>query len=331
MKDLRAGLTVVLVLCMAGGLFADDGGGPAVGARVRLTTGAATGTRRVIGDLLYIYPIVIALIGIPLYFPDGRLPSPRFQWVVWLIVAVPLVWTVEGLYHSGPVADGPSQDIVAAILGTLEIFILVGTLTGFGAAVAAVVTRFRRGDPVQRQQIKWLLAVVSLGALVWPASWMLDSTPAGNVLPTVGFTILFALPVVIAIAILRYRLYEIDRIVSRTIAYTAVTGILAVVFAAVILVLQGLLAWFTQGQTVAVAASTLAVAALFQPLRNRVKRLVDHRFDRARYDAERTAVAFAGRLRDEVDLETVTDDLGATVRAVLAPTGIGVWVRGGRP
>ena len=151
----------------------------------------------------------------------------------------------------------------------------------------------------------------AIGGLAW--------IPAILAYPTI--------PIAISVAVLRYRLLEIDRIVSRTIAYTLVTGILAMVFAAAILLLQGLLATFTQGQTVAVAASTLAVFALFQPVRRRVQRVVDRRFDRGRYDAERTALAFSERLRHEVDMEAVTLDLAQTTRQTVAPTSLAIWLR----
>jgi hypothetical protein len=142
-------------------------------------------------------------------------------------------------------------------------------------------------------------------------------------------------PVVTAIAILRYRLYEIDRIISRTISYAAITGVLAALFIGMTLLVGGFLTSVaqgavpsSQGRTIAVAASTLIVFALFQPVRRRIQRAVDRRFDRARYDGQRLADAFAGRLRDEVDITTVKADLDATVRAAVRPTTLGLWVRG---
>ena len=138
-----------------------------------------------------------------------------------------------------------------------------------------------------------------------------------------------AMPVAAGIAILRYRLYEIDRIISRTISYGVVTSLLVGAYALAILVLQGPLASLTGGQTIAVALSTLVAAALFQPLRVRVQRAVDRRFDRARFDAERTSASFAERLRVEVDIDAVTDDLRDTVRRSIKPAGLGLWLRGG--
>ncbi len=143
-----------------------------------------------------------------------------------------------------------------------------------------------------------------------------------------GSLTLVAMPLAIAVAILRYRLYDLDRIISRTISYVLITGVLAVTYAAVILVLQGPLGAVTGGDTITVALSTLVVAALFQPLRRRAQKVVDRRFDRARFDAERTTVAFAERLRDEVDIAAVTDDLSSTIHEVVRPASLGLWLRG---
>ena len=282
-----------------------------------------------VGDAIFVYPIVIALIGVPLFFPDGRLPSPRYRWIVRSTIACMAVWTVEAVRDIRDVGAHPvipGLEILDPILGVLEPFILVTILLGFGGAAMAVVTRFRHGDQIQRQQVKWLIAVVALGAVVWPVSFLIQGD-LGNLLSTIGILVLFALPVVIAIAILRYRLYEIDRIISRTVAYAVVTGVLGVTFVGSILLLQNVLDPFTQGQTVAVAASTLAVFALFQPVRRRVQRTVDRRFDRARYDAERMAAAFAERLKADLDIDSVADDLTQTTSAAVAPTALGIWLR----
>jgi hypothetical protein len=289
--------------------------------------GAALAT--VLGDAIFVYPIVIALIGVPLYFPDGRLLSPRYRWVVRLTIAAMVVWSLEAVRNergtgSAPVI--PGLVVLDPLLQVLEIFVLGAVLVGFGAAATAMAARFRHGDQVQREQVKWLLGVVALGAVVWPVSFLVQGD-IGNALSTLGILILFALPVVIAIAILRYRLYEIDRIISRTIGWTLVTGILAGIFALTILAIQAVLLTYTQGQTVAVAASTLAVLVLFQPIRQRIQHLVDRRFDRARFDAERTSTAFAERLRDEIDIATVTSDLRMTAEGALSPSALGIWIR----
>ncbi len=156
-------------------------------------------------------------------------------------------------------------------------------------------------------------------------------TDGGDNLSTfLVFTGLLATPVAIGIAILRYRLYEIDRLISRTIGWAAVTGILAAVFVVLVVTLQALLTPITDESTIAVAASTLVAFALFQPLRRRVQHAVDRRFDRARYDGERVSAAFAERLRDQVDLVGLERDLGSTVSAALSPASTVVWLRGVR-
>ncbi len=284
-----------------------------------------------LGDSSFIYPIVISLVLIPLYFPDGRLLSSRYRWVVRITAINLVVWFVEALRDvrdTGTTPTVPGLEVLDGILGVLEIYVLVAMLVGFAGGAIAVATRFRRGGPVQRQQVKWLLAVVALGAIAWPAYFLSSATEIGNVLVVLGFLALVALPIVIAVAILRYRLYEIDGIVSRTIAYGAVTVVLGATFVGIILAVQGLLAPYTKDQTIAVAFSTLVVFALFQPLRRRIQTAVDRRFNRARYDAERTAAAFAARLGSRTDMTTVTTDLALTTVSTVAPSSLSIWLRG---
>ena len=134
-------------------------------------------------------------------------------------------------------------------------------------------------------------------------------------------------PIAVGIAVLRYHLYDIDRLIARTVSWALVTGTLVIVFAGVIVALQAILVGYTQGQTLAVAGSTLVAFALFQPLRRRVQAAVDRRFDRARYDAEHTLAAFSDRLRDEIDLASLSHDLDSTIRDAIAPRSIGIWLR----
>ncbi len=268
---------------------------------------------RTVRESLFLYPVVIALVLIPLVFPDGRLPSRRFRVVVVLAIAGMAGWLLGSAF--GVVVDP---------------VVLVSVPVAFGGAVIAVTLRFRRGDAIQRQQVKWLAAVVIVGATSSLIGLLVnDPFPnLGTALLIVGVMALFVLPFVIGIAILRYRLYEIDRIVSRTVAYLLITAVLIGAYAAFVVILGGPLAGLTGGDTISVALSTLAVAALFQPLRRRVQTVVDRRFDRARYDGQRLADAFAGRLRDEVDIASVTADLDATVRAAVRPATAALWVRG---
>jgi hypothetical protein len=289
-----------------------------------------------VNDIGFIMPIVVVLIGVPLIFPDGRLLSPRWRWIVVLCVAALTATALAQLLGPGPIgtveiANPFYVPALAPLVDALDAFSSWSSIIGFGAAALAVVIRYRRGDDVARHQLKWLIAVAVVAAIAFPFSFIFPGTFAADIAFLVGLLALLALPLVIAIAILRYRLYDIDRIVSRTISWTVVTGVLVAVFAIVVIALQGLLVGLTQGQTLAVAASTLVAFACFQPIRRRVQRAVDERFDRASVDAQRTADAFAERLRDEVDLESLTGELERTVVGVIRPTAAALWLPGRDP
>ena len=271
-------------------------------------------------DLGFFYAIVISLIAIPLIFPDGRLPSHRFRVVVAFIAADLLAWAV------GVTVGEDSNATVGPV-------VFVSTIVGFVGAATAVSVRFRRGGPTERQQVKWLAANAGLAAIFFPVAFLMPE-PEKAAIPALAMAVwvaailtLLFLPVVIGIAVLRYRLYEIDRIVSRTIAYAIVTGVLVVVYGAVVLTLSTVLAQLGQNESIAVAASTLAVFAIFQPVLRRVRHSVDRRFNRARYDAERTSTSFSVRLRDEVDITSVTNDLRDTVQAAVRPVDLALWIR----
>jgi hypothetical protein len=314
----------VLVVSLLLGTYGDHGA-------AQTPPWPAAGLARLAGNTMFVYPFAITLIGVPLVFPTGRLPSARFRWIVGLVIVDMAAWTIGGVIGSSVDGSEPVAGVSASgpIFAALQGFVLVATLVSFGAAIVAMWARFRHGDTVQRQQVKWLVAVVGVGAIVLPVSLVFNTAipQAADALSTIAILAMFGLPIVIAIAILRYRLYDIDRIISRTVSYGAVTGILALVFVASVLVSQTLLASFFSGNSVAVAASTLIVAALFQPLRRRVQGIVDRRFNRSRYDAERTVAAFAGRLRDEVALADVDATIRTVVAQTVAPTTVGLWMR----
>jgi hypothetical protein len=272
--------------------------------------------------------IVLAGLAV-LLFPDGALPSPRWRPVLWVYLAVAGLWMVSAEVVSVSAVAG--HDVRVDPSGNL---LWLGSTTGpygwFGvvddvffpvlaacwlASVAAQAVSYRRSSGERRQQLKWLLT----GAVV--AGTGIGLSISG--LSLVGTVIALALPASMGVAIFRYRLYEIDRIVSRTLAYAIVTGLLVGIYAGLVLLATRILSVHTP---VAVAASTLAAAALFNPLRRRVQRVVDRRFNRARYDAEQTIAAFAARLKDAVDLNSVRDDLGAVVNQALEPTHVSVWI-----
>ena len=315
----------LLVVTIAVGVYADVG-------IVQTPPWPGAAAARVVGDTSFIYPFVVALVGVPLVFPDGRLPSPRYRWVVRMLVGFMVVWTFRGLlFDAHGTARLPAVAPLEPLVAPFEGFVLVATLACFGASIFAVWSRFRQGNVVQRQQIKWLAADIALAGTVLPLA-LLTTEVAPNLadaFSSIAVLAMLGLPVVIGIAVLRYRLFEIDRIISRTIGWALVSLILAVLFVGVVVGLQAALAAVVQENTLAVAASTLVAAALFQPLRARVQRAVDRRFDRARYDGERLAAAFGGRLRDEVDLASLRTALAQTADDAVKPIGSSVWLRTG--
>ena len=175
--------------------------------------------------------------------------------------------------------------------------------------------------------MKWLVAVASVAAVSLPTALVVPITAVSNALILVALGAVAFLPIAIGIAVLRYRLYEIDRIISRTIGWALVTGVLVGSFALLVLGLTALLEPLTGGNTLAVAGSTLIVVALFAPLRSTVQRAVDRRFDRGRYDGEKTLAALGERLRDEVDLEVIRADVLATVETSVRPSRVGLWLK----
>jgi hypothetical protein len=279
------------------------------------------------------------VIGLGFIFPTGRGHTPAWDRFVrfgaiallWMLVFLVLIRpgplqvfaSIENPFGFGPDIRpllGPQISTFVAASGVLIVPILA----------LSIVSRYRMSGRVGRQQLKWFIlaflvaiggfAAAGIGALIS------DEPPEAG-LVVFGFAGALV-PVAIGIAILRYNLYDIDRLISRTIAYGAVTGILGAVFVGSILALQGLLAPFTREQTIAVAVSTLAVFAIFQPVRRRVQATVDQRFDRARYDADQTVRTFASRLRGDMDLGTVSSEIVSTARATVRPTSASVWLRG---
>jgi hypothetical protein len=316
----------LLVAAIVVGMYAD------VGAMQTPPWPNATAAR-LIADTLFMYPFLIAFVGVPLVFPDGRLPSPRYRVVGGALIVLLSVWTLLGLlFDQETGARIPGLKAIEPLVGVLELVVLISVLVSCGGAVAAVWSRFRHGDTVQRQQVKWLVANVGLAGAILPVSLLTTEVAPdlSNVLSSVAILAMFALPLVIAIAVLRYRLYEIDRIVGRTVAYAIVSGVLALVFVVTNLALQALFAGVTGSSTLITAMSTLVVATLFQPLRGRVQRLVDRRFNRGRVDAERVVGSLAAQVRDQVDLDRLRVAVVASADDAVAPAGAGLWLRGTR-
>jgi hypothetical protein len=276
---------------------------------------------------LLMFPVVILL------FPDGRLASRRWRWVLLAYVVLgavasaalfsPAVRAVAGhdvrLDAFGDVIS--SRKSHGGPLAAAEVLGLVSILAIILSFVAHQVLSWRRAAGERRQQLKWLASGAAFTLVVLAASFGISSSSAGGEVLGIG---LAALPVGIGVGILKYRLYDIDRIISRTLAYAIVTGLLVGVYAGLVLLATQVLRFHS---SVAVAVSTLAAAALFSPVRRRVQHAVDRRFNRARYDADEAVTAFAARLKDAVDLDSVRDDLAGVVQRTLEPAHLGIWVR----
>jgi hypothetical protein len=275
---------------------------------------------------LLLFPVVILL------FPDGRLAARRWRWVlrayvvagalVSAAVFAPAVTAVARhdvrIDAAGNlITTGRPHGGLLAAAGVLVLGLILVIVLSF---VAHQVLSWRRATGERRQQLKWLATGAAVTLAVVAVSLGISSTSVVGEILGIG---LAALPVGIGVGILKYRLYEIDRIISRTLAYAIVTGVLVGVYAGLVLLATRVL---PLSSPVAVAASTLAAAALFSPLRRRVQRAVDRRFNRARYDADQTVAAFAARLKDAVDLDTVRDDLTGAVHQALEPAHVSVWI-----
>jgi hypothetical protein len=285
------------------------------------------------GDAIFLPTIVAVVLFVPLLFPTGRLPSRSWRPLAAIMIFGLATLMLPNMFSPGLMPQSTFENPVAvpALGPLLEVLRAPSSVTMvicFAIAVVAPVWRYRRGGPVERQQLKWFAAAtaVTIPALALAATHLPVVSELGWM---VGLLALGLMPVAIALAILRYRLYEIDRIISRTVGWALVTGLLGAVFAGLVVGLQTLFATVTGGNTLAVAASTLVVAALFQPLRRRIQGAVDRRFNRARYDAQRTADGFAEQLRNEVDLARLRVALVDSVEEAVRPVSTTVWLRSG--
>jgi hypothetical protein len=286
---------------------------------------------------------VALLILLLLLFPTGRLPSPRWRPVAWsLVVGVGLSLVSQGLRPrtlSGfPEETNPfGAPALEPVLGPLEVLAGALVIGGYIGAFASLVVRLRRSHGRERQQIKWFVYVAILGVLaisfLGPLMRLLSNQLPGGYRGVFGALLEpwllapIALAITVAAAIVRHRLYDIDRVINRTLVYGLLTALLGVVYAAGVFLLGRLLDPADGQSELAVAASTLAVAALFQPVRRRVQTTVDRRFNRARYDAARTVEAFSVRLQDEVDLDTLSAELLTVVGQTVQPTQASLWLR----
>jgi hypothetical protein len=292
-----------------------------------------------VGASAWVIALGVTGIQLPLRLPDGRLPSPRWKWFSRASIVVIAVTLVGMATQPGRVEDvpGTANPLAVAWLEPLAgaIFLMIA---GFIAGVAALFMRYRHANELDRVQLRW----VAFGGGVFVAVYLVtlplpsalgasDPTTTAHVITVVSQSAFAALPIAIGYAILRHRLYDIDVVINRALVYGALTAILAATYVGSVLLLQLLLNGVTGDSGLAVAGSTLAVAALFRPARARIQEAVDRRFFRRKYDAQRTLEAFSSRLRDEVDLRALSAELNAVVRETLQPSHLSLWLRGAGP
>jgi hypothetical protein len=287
----------------------------------------------------------MALVGlVMLLFPDGHLPSPRWKGpistLVVMIVAATLVIAIKpGEFDPSlpPNPFGLDHPVVEALAPVALAIASAGSLGSILLGAVAVGSRFLRARGDTREQLKWFLGAVALVAVSIVPGIVLTSAPltattdSGSqefgLFDILGSASLALVPISIGVAVLRYRLYDIDRLISRTVTWALVTVVLLAVFGTGILAIQGVLSGVTNGETLAVAGSTLAAIALFQPVRRRVQGIVDRRFDRARYDAGIVIEGLAGRLRDPLELSALGIEIVRVATETVRPASAAVWIR----
>jgi hypothetical protein len=286
------------------------------------------------GEVVWLPQLVLVTMFLFLLFPDGRLPSRRWRWVVALGAAGALLVETSVVFaprlYSHPNLRGPLAGLVPE--SVLNVLANVGSLIGLPAmllALASVGVRYRRADRVGRQQIKWF----AYAAVAFFTSQMVfnvfelgqDNALAGLLN---GLTALL-IPLSVAIAVLRYRLYDIDVVINRTLVYGALTAVLALVYFGGVVGVGGLVRGMTgqEENNLVVAASTLAVAGLFRPARARIQTFIDQRFYRSKYDAQRTLADFSAKMRDQIDLDGLTSEMATVIRDTVQPTHVSLWLK----
>jgi uncharacterized membrane protein len=298
-----------------------------------------------VGSAFWMPAIGITGTYLLLLFPDGHLLGRRWRYVAWATAVAMGAGLIGLIFRPGRLADAgyPSArnpvgiDILGPVLPWAVWLAVLVVVTMMVASAASLVVRYRRARGLERQQVKWLAAaaagvaatyavIVPLGAYVDPSS---QHTPAWlSAAQTMSLLSFGLIPVAIVFAVLRYRLYDIDVIIRRTLVYAVLVASLAALYVGGVTLVGGVLRDLTGGSgAIGVTVSTLAVAGAFQPLRARIQRTVDRRFYRGRYDAARTLEAFSGRLREQVELEAVTDEVLGVVRQTLRPAHATIWLR----
>lgn len=287
----------------------------------------------------------VGLIGtfLILLFPDGRLPSPRWRPWAWLCALALLLPWITIILEPGPIEEAVVANVenplgiesLRPLLSVLLASVLLVPVSILGCALS-LIQRFRSSRGRERLQLKWLAAAAGVCASLYflamavsiNTAWGTEETPLWiGIIQNVAFLSFVLIPVAVGMAILRHRLYDIDRIINKTLVYGVVTAVLALGYAGAVLGLQALLPGLARDSAPAVAASTLAMVALFRPLRGRVQGFVDRRFYRRRYNAARTIEAFGSRLRQETDLDSLRTELLGLVTQTMQPASVSLWLR----
>jgi hypothetical protein len=268
-----------------------------------------------------------------LLFPAGRLPSPRWHWPSRVLAMAFVLAAVGPMFKPGAIdglrnVQNPYSTSWGDLAWTVSQVSQPIVVVLAGALILSLVLRSRRADLVQRQQIKWVAYAVAMLPVVFAASAVAQAIDKSHD-DVAGFAIivlgLLAIPIAIGLAILRYRLYEVDLVVNRTIVYVLLTIVLGATYVGGVALFQAIIP-VAKENDIAVAASTLAIAALFQPVRRWIQGWIDHLFYRRKYDAQRTIDAFSGRLRDEIDLDALNDELARIVSRTMQPSHLSVWL-----
>ena len=303
-----------------------------LGWHLRVADGTGTARADVwfwVASWIWVFAVVPMFIVIPLLFPTGRPATARWAWLLRASLAITAVFLFATAFVTGPLEGYPAVETPFGLAEWLSIardvafpFIVAAAL----ASVASLAIRFRKSAGVEREQIKWLWAAGALLVVTFLISVLLDDRAPEivNHVQLVGF---LGIPAAITVAILRYGLFDIDVVVNRALVYGALTATLAGVYLGGVLLFGLVLAPITSDSGLAVAASTLAVATLFNPVRRRIQELVDRRFYRSKYDTEVTLEAFSARLRDEVDLDSLVSELRTVVDETMQPVHVSLWLR----
>lgn len=273
-----------------------------------------------------------------LLFPNGRLPSPRWRVAVWTLLVVDVSTWIGNTLVPGPLTrplNAYDNPIGVEALRSVNHWLSVPgwlILVVFAAGAVSLVRRFRRAQGDERLQYKWFTFAAALFPIAMLVTQVIDSfvgqsSAADTVASTASGLVATVIPVATAIAVLRYRLYEIDRIVSRAVVYALLTVVLGGAYVGLVLASEAVFAPVARGSSVAVALSTLVVAALFLPVRTRVQRLVDRRFYRSKTNAEDTLARFGARLRSEADLDALVSEVSSVVTETLSPAHVSLWLR----